>query len=117
MGAIGLPGGFSSSARFVRAAFLRENCTVAVDGTEEGVGRALDVLSSVSLPRGAVLSDEGEPVYTRYSAVMDMESPSYYLTTATCRTVHRLTLSDALRDSSRLHTFPLYREENIAQIS
>jgi choloylglycine hydrolase len=116
MGAIGLPGGFSSSARFVRAAFLRENCTAAVDGTEEVVGRALDVLSSVSLPRGAVLSDEGEPVYTRYSAVMDMESPSYYLTTATCRTVHRLTLSDALRDECRLHTFPLYREENIAQI-
>lgn len=117
MGAVGLPGGFSSSARFVRAAFLRENCSVAVDGTVGGVGQALDVLSSLALPRGAVLSDSGEPVYTRYTAVMDMASPSYYLTTATCRTVRRLTLTDRLRDSGKITAFRLYHPENIMEIS
>ena len=116
MGSVGLPGGFSSSARFVRGAFLRENCPVDTDGTTGGVGQALDILASVAIPRGAVLSDGGEPVYTRYSAVVDMERPAYYLTTASCRTVRRLRLSDDLRDGDKIRAFPLYSEERILEI-
>ncbi len=131
LGAVGLPGDYSSSSRFLRAAFLRSSCFDRVadgeckkegnaatdtDCTMGGVGLAMDVLSAVSIPRGAVLSDEGEAVYTRYRVVMDMERPAYYLTTSTSRSVSRLTLTDPLRDGKLIVTYPLYRKESITEI-
>ena len=124
MGAIGLPGDFSSSSRFLRAAFLKECCDCTSGGggqnkadcTSGGVGQAFDILSSVAIPRGAVLSDGGEAVFTRYSALMDMDSPTYYLTTAACRTVRKATLTDSLCEGEHIVKFPIYREEIIAEI-
>ena len=109
MGAIGLPGDFSSSSRFVRAAILkkwvfeRDNADCVCD-----IERSFSVLSSVTIPVGAVISDEGLPVYTRYTAVIDMESPAYYLTTATCRTVSRISLTDKLFDDKEIRSYPIY---------
>lgn len=118
MGAVGLPGDFSSSSRFVRAAFLKE-CAfgkVSTEGTDE-VSRAFSVLSSTSIPVGAVLSDEGLPVFTLYTAVIDLEEPSYYLTTASCRTVLRAELTDSICDGRGIQSFPIYREENIISLT
>lgn len=111
-GAIGLPGDYSSTSRFVRAAFLAKNCSIDPD-MPDGIGLAFDILASVSVPRGAVITDEGLPSYTRYTIVADMENPAYYLTTATCRTVSRLRLTDSLCESSHIISMPFYREEKI----
>lgn len=123
MGAIGLPGDFSSSSRFLRAAFLKEHsdCTSGggqdkADGTPGGVGQAFNIFSSVTIPHGAVLSDEGEAVFTRYTALVDMDSPTYYLTTAACRTIRKATLTDSLCEGEHIVKFPIYREENIINI-
>lgn len=123
MGAVGLPGDFSSSSRFLRAAFLKENCDCTsgdgqdkADGTPGGVGQAFNIFSSVAIPHGAVLSDEGEAVFTRYTALMDMDSPTYYLTTAACRTIRKATLTDSLCEGEHIVKFPIYREEIIAEI-
>lgn len=118
MGAIGLPGDFSSSSRFVRAAFLKENCfgKLSCEGVDE-IRRAFSVMSSLSIPIGAVLSDEGLPVFTMYTAIIDMEKPSYYLTTASCRTVLRLALTDSLCDGKEIQSYPIYREENILSVT
>ena len=117
MGAIGLPGDFSSSSRFIRAAFLKENCHFpdSLDPTED-ISHAFHILSSVSIPRGAVLTDEGEPTYTRYTALIDMDTPAYYLTTAACRTVRRAELTDSLCEGREIFSFPIYREEVIEEI-
>ncbi|MBQ7982086.1 MAG: linear amide C-N hydrolase, partial [Clostridia bacterium] len=53
MGALGLPGDWSSCSRFVRAVFLRENAQIP---THEAM---FSVLDAVSVPRGAVLCDDG----------------------------------------------------------
>ncbi len=118
MGAIGLPGDFSSSSRFVRAAFLKENCFggVSVEGVSE-ISRAFSVLSSVSIPIGAALSDEGLPVFTIYTALIDMAEPSYYLTTASHRTVLCARLTDSLCDGKGIQSYPIYREEKIISLT
>ncbi|MBR5816174.1 MAG: choloylglycine hydrolase family protein, partial [Anaerotignum sp.] len=51
MGAIGLPGDWSSPSRFVRAAFVREN-SIPPEGAE--VSQFFHILSSVAMPRGCV---------------------------------------------------------------
>lgn len=117
MGAIGLPGDFSSTSRFVRSVFLKENAfgSVSTEGVGE-ISRAFSVLSSASIPVGAVLSDEGLPVFTMYTALIDMEQPSYYLTSASCRTVLRARLSDRILDGKGIQSYPIYRGEIIAPI-
>lgn len=147
LGAVGLPGDFSSSSRFLRAAFLCEasrlaanNCDCTTggggqrlgmtdgvnydcttggwgqnDGTAGSVGQAMDILYSVSIPYGAVISDKDEPVFTRYRVVADMESLTYYLTTASCRAIHRVCLSDSLRDGKNISSFRLYHDEHILE--
>ncbi len=117
MGAVGLPGDFSSTSRFVRAAFLKENALFSdKDEVAEDIHLALDILASVSIPRGAVISDEGLPVTTRYTAVIDMDRPGYYLTTATCRTVSRCRLSDSLAEAGSIITIPIYKKPIIEEL-
>ena len=116
MGAIGLPGDFSSSSRFIRASFLKQNCPINPDSTTGGLGQAFDILASVSLPYGAVITDEGLPMHTRYTAVIDMESPAYYLTTSTCRAISRIKLTDSLCEAAEITTAPIYKEQIICDL-
>lgn len=73
MGAIGLPGDWSSASRFVRASFVRENAA-----KEKSVAHFFNILSSVAVPKGCMLLDGGEYEYTRYLSCMDLEAGVYY---------------------------------------
>lgn len=86
MGALGLPGDFSSASRFVRAFFVKENSIS--DG--ECVNQFFHIMSSVSMPKGCVKTEEGFE-YTRYTSCCDLERGIYYYTTykdPTVRSVH-----------------------------
>ncbi len=83
MGAYGLPGDWSSPSRFVRAAFLRLH--MQIDGAES----AFSLLDAVKVPRGASLAENGQPIVTVYSAVMDTQNTAYYHRLETHRETHR----------------------------
>lgn len=116
MGGIGLPGDYSSTSRFVRAAFVKANSVKAGDHTAD-ISRAFHILSAVSLPLGCVVTDDGAPVSTIYTVCADMEKPGYYLTTASCRTIRQISLTDELIEGDEIMTFPIYREEMILPLS
>ena len=69
LGGYGLPGDFSSTSRFVRGVFLK-NHTVR---DNDKVGRFFHIMDSVSVPKGCIITDTGEAVYTVYTSCMDME--------------------------------------------
>ena len=69
MGAIGLPGDWSSPSRFVRAAFVRAN---AVSG--EGVSQFFHILSSVEQPKGCIRLSDGGLEHTLYSICYDLSA-------------------------------------------
>ncbi|MBO5670982.1 MAG: linear amide C-N hydrolase [Clostridia bacterium] len=75
MGAVGLPGDWSSPSRFIRAAFLRRHMRCDTANT------AFSLLDSVKVPRGASYTEDGKPIVTVYSAVMDVRQMSYYYRT------------------------------------
>ncbi len=79
MGAIGLPGDFSSASRFVRALFVKEN-SVSENDEKSNVAQFFHILNSVAMPRGCVLA-EGGFEYTRYSCCCNLEREMYYYTT------------------------------------
>ena len=77
MGAIGLPGDFSSSSRFVRAAFVRAH--LARDGERAGdVGQFFRILDAVAQPLGCVILPDGQQEYTAYSSCCDTAAGAYY---------------------------------------
>ena len=80
MGALGLPGDFSSASRFVRAVFVKEN-SVSDGSEEESVSQFFHILAAVAMPRGCVLTHDGQLEYTRYSSCCNTESGVYYYTT------------------------------------
>lgn len=80
LGALGLPGDFSSSSRFVKAVFVKEKSVC--DGNEkESVNQFFHILNSVAMPKGCVLTKNGEYEYTRYSCCCDTDTQVYYYIT------------------------------------
>ena len=79
MGALGLPGDFSSASRFIRALFVKEN-SVSDNDEKSNVNQFFHILNSVSMPKGCVLAEKCFE-YTRYSSCCNIETGIYYYMT------------------------------------
>lgn len=92
MGAMGLPGDYSSQSRFVRAAFVAHN---SVSGPEEAesVSQFFHILSSVEQPRGCNRTKAGTFEITRYSSCCNLDRGIYYYTTYDCRRIRAVELN------------------------
>ena len=77
MGAIGLPGDFSSSSRFVKATFVKTN-SPDFDTEKECINQVFRILNTVAIPKGSVIMQNGNLEYTIYSCCMN--DGKYYYT-------------------------------------
>ena len=80
MGAVGLPGDFSSASRFVRGAFVLSN-SPKTGGEAESVAQFFHILGSVAMPMGCVMTPDGRYEYTRYSCCCNTDKGIYYYKT------------------------------------
>lgn len=80
MGAIGLPGDWSSASRFVRAVFAKET-SVCGDSEVEHVSAFFHILQAVAVPRGCMRLKEKVYEETVYSSCYSAEERIYYYTT------------------------------------
>ena len=80
MGAIGLPGDWSSTSRFVKATFTKWNSYCGNSETES-VNQFFHILSSVEHPRGTVLMPNGKYEITQYSSCCNIDKGIYYYKT------------------------------------
>ena len=76
MGALGLPGDFSSQSRFVRAAFVALNPYYA-ETEKESVNQFFHMLACVEQVKGCVVADEGLE-HTIYSSCVNTDKGIYY---------------------------------------
>ena len=106
MGAIGLPGDFSSASRFVRAAFVRANATAGENGGAN-VARFFHILSSVEMVEGCVKLDSGNEK-TVYSSCVDTETGVYYYKTYESLSVTSVSMKEADVDGEKMHKFPVF---------
>ncbi|MBO5346713.1 MAG: choloylglycine hydrolase [Lachnospiraceae bacterium] len=86
LGAFGLPGDFSSASRFVRAVFVKQKSSPG-STEKESVSQFFHILNSVAMPKGCVMSVDGQYEYTRYSSCCNTNKGIYYYTTYDCSTV------------------------------
>ena len=108
LGAVGLPGDFSSASRFVRAAFVKWNA-VSGPGETESVGQLFHLLDAVALPRGCVREADGNFQHTLYTSCCNADRGHYYCATYDCRELTRVDLSQGRPDGTQLAVFPLHR--------
>jgi len=80
MGAIGLPGDFSSASRFVKAAFVRNN-SVSGNSEKESVSQFFHILGSVEQVKGCVISENNSYEKTIYSSCCNAAKGIYYYKT------------------------------------
>lgn len=102
MGAIGLPGDWSSCARFVRASFVKEYSVTQGDE----ISQFFHILSAVSMPAGSVLV-KGKPEITRYTCCCDTESGIYYYTTYNNSRITAVKMGNCPLNSGSLFTYDL----------
>ena len=106
LGAVGLPGDFSSASRFVRAVFVKEKSVC--DGSEAAsVAQFFHILRAVAMPRGCVLTATGEYEYTRYTSCCNTDTGVYYYTTYDNLSVRQVPLRGADLDGCRLSIYPM----------
>lgn len=113
MGASGLPGDFSSPARFVRAAFVLHN---SPENTDTAVSQFFRILDAASVPDGCVETENGFQK-TLYSCCCDTQRGIYYYTTAHNRQITAVDMHSADLKSSKITQFPVKDTENILFIN
>ena len=111
MGAMGLPGDYSSASRFIKAAFVR--CCARSDIDEQrNVGHFFHLLNTVAMPRGAVKLQDG-PEITLYSSCCNTDKGIYYYTTYENSRISAVNMHHCDLRGSVLTTFPLRRFSEI----
>ncbi len=111
MGAIGLPGDFSSSSRFIRAAFIK-NYLAAV---EDNVGQFFKALDCVSIPAGCCINQNGKPQETYYSCCIDAQNGIYYYVTKENRQISAVDIKKENLLGDSLTVYELNRKQNICR--
>lgn len=115
-GALGLPGDFTPSARFLRVAYWKKY-TEEAKNEVEGVTNLFHILSSVNIPKGVVLTKEGNTDYTIYTSAMCSQSKNYYFKLYDNSRISSVSLMDENLDSPTLITFEWERAQDIKQLN
>lgn len=79
-GTVPLPGGYTSPERFVRTAYLKTHIP-APENTQAAVISFFQIMKSVSIPKGAVVSARGTDDYTQYTALISLHTGEYFFHT------------------------------------
>ncbi len=107
MGGLGLPGDYSSSSRFVRAAFALHN-SICPESSGEVV-QFFHILDTVAQPRGCVRVMDGH-VCSVYSSCCDAQSGIYYLKTYDNPTVYCVDMHRENIDGDTPVGYPVFHD-------
>ena len=106
MGALGLPGDFSSASRFVRSCFVKEHTCVAEDEVAR-VNQFFHVLDSVAMPKGCVWTESGYE-YTRYTSCCNLNKGIYYYKTYEKYEIRSVSMGKDDVEGKRLKIIEIY---------
>lgn len=105
LGAKGLPGDLSSTSRFVRAVFTKNN-SISGKSENESVSQFFHILDSVQQVRGCVRLENGRNMITVYSCCINLDKGIYYYTTYGNRCISAVCMHKCNLDSSEILSYP-----------
>lgn len=112
MGAMSLPGGNSSAARFVRAAFALK-CSPEFETEAENISQFFHITETVSIVLGTTVTEDGKRDKTLYTSCINADKGIYYYTTYGRRSITAVDMSLQNLNGFELTRFPLKTEEKI----
>ncbi len=112
MGAMGLPGDWSSQSRFVRAAFVKLN-SVSGESETDNVSQFFHILGSVEQQRGCCVTADGKYETTVYTSCCNCGKGIYYYTTYFNRQISAVDINKANLDAKILIRHPIINEQQI----
>lgn len=109
LGAIGLPGDYSSTSRFVRAFFNKSN-TIFENDEEKNVYTFFKLLDSVSIIKGLVKVEDSYH-YTIYSSCFSYQSKMFYYKTYNSNKIYKIDMLN--KDLTQKTLIEMKLNENI----
>lgn len=111
MGALGLPGDWSSQSRFVRASFVKMNSVKETDEMS-AVNQFFHILGAVNQQRGCCRTADGFEI-TCYTSCMNADRGIYYYTTYGNHQISAVDMHRENTDGTELITYDIENEECI----
>lgn len=111
VGAIGLPGDFSSASRFVKSAFLRSNINFS-DGEFSGIIEFFHILNSVAMVRGSVVTPAKMDDITAYTSCMCQEKGIYYYNTYSNNQINAIDMNKEDLEGAEIKVFG-YKDKQV----
>lgn len=105
LGAMGLPGDFSSASRFVRAVFLNHH-TARETNCDRAINRFFHLTEHLAVPKGCVLTERGA-MQTLYTSCADLQNLRYYTESYQTRLRRSVSLSSLDLQSDTLRLFDI----------
>ena len=105
LGALGLPGDYSSASRFIKATFVKYKSKLG-KGEGESVNQFFHILDSVAMPKGCVLVRKGEYEYTRYSSCCNADKGIYYYKTYEDFNIKKIEINSFDLNTNELYEMP-----------
>ena len=105
MGAIGLPGDFSSSSRFVRATFVKANSVCEGDEVSK-VNQFFRVMATVEPTRGVCVTDAGYNI-SIYTSCCNAQKGIYYYKTYDNLSITAVDMNKENLDGEKLIKYPI----------
>ena len=112
MGAMGLPGDWSSQSRFVRASFVKTNSKCGIS-EEESISQFFHLLGSVEFPRGCVEMEKDVYEITIYSSCCNVDKGIYYYKTYENHGITAVDMYKENLDGGTLICHPMKKETPI----
>lgn len=112
MGALGMPGDWSSQSRFVKASFVKMN-SVCAPSENESVNQFFHILGSVEHPRGCVVMGEVLYEITLYSSCCNSDKGIYYYKTYNDSQITAVNMWHEDLDGSKLVEYDINTEMQI----
>jgi Penicillin V acylase and related amidases len=100
-GTVAMPGGFTSPERFVRTAYLKSHIPHP-KSSGDAIYSFFQIMKSVSIPKGAVVTSRGTDDYTQYTALIDTNSRGYFYNTYENLQIKKVSFRAADTSSSEL---------------
>lgn len=113
---LGLPGDFTSCARFIRAAYCRQRID-GVYGELNGVTNVFKILDTVQVQKGVDCDENQVASYTHATSCMCANSRTYYYTSYGNRQINALCLLNEDLNAPILKRYPLNRNQSIHQVN
>lgn len=112
MGALGMPGDWSSQSRFVKATFTKMN-SVCGDSETESISQFFHILGSVEHQRGCVYMGNDLYEITIYSSCCNTDKGIYYYRTYDNSQIVAIDMHRENLDGAQIISYPLFKEPEI----